>query len=152
MIYFDTSYIIRLYFEDPGWQRVRDLAATDHIACCLLGCVEALAAMHRKFREKSINHRELRTLLEQFSIDCDGGAFHWLPLSQAVVDESHEAYARLPNSVHLRAGDAVHLACAAENGFREIHSNDRRLLAAAPHFGLRGQDVTSGDDGREKHR
>ncbi len=151
MIYFDTSYIVRLYFEDPGWQEVRDLAATDHIACCLMARIEALAAFHRKFREKAINHRELRTLLEQFGIDCERGAFHWLPLSQAVVDELHKAYATLPNSVHLRAGDAMHLACAVENGFREIHSNDHRLIAAAPHFGLRGQDVTSGDHGPEKN-
>jgi hypothetical protein len=47
VIYFDTSYIVRLYMEDPGSQKVRETAATDHVACCLLGHAETVAAFHR---------------------------------------------------------------------------------------------------------
>jgi predicted nucleic acid-binding protein len=141
VIYFDTSYIVRLYWEDPGWQKVREIAATDHIACCIFGQAEALAAFHRKFREGAFNLDVLRVLLDQFGKECTMGAFSWLPFSNIVIGSLHKTYASLSKSVHLRAGDAVHLACASENGFKEIYSNDRQLLAAAGHFGLRGMNL-----------
>jgi hypothetical protein len=141
VIYFDARYVVRLYLEDPGWQKVRSLAATDDVACCLLGRAETLSAFHRKFREGVISHRILRTVMEQFGLECDSGAFRWLALSPAVVAELHRFYRTLPKSVYLRAGVAAHLACAAENRFKEVYSNDQHLLAAASHFGLRGQDV-----------
>jgi predicted nucleic acid-binding protein len=138
VIYFDTSYIVRLYLEDLGWQKVREIAATDNIACCLLGRAEVLAVFHRKLREGFLNHDEMRVLLNQFHRECELGAFQWLPFSAIVVASLHKRYANLSGSVHLRAGDAIHLACAAENGFKEIYSNDRHLLEAARHFGLQG--------------
>ena len=37
MIYFETSYLVRPYYQDPGTDRVRALAASDHVACAALG-------------------------------------------------------------------------------------------------------------------
>jgi len=62
-------------------------------------------------------------------------------LSAVVVARLQRTYATLPKSAPLRAGDAVHLACAAESRFKEIYSNDEHLLAAAQSFGLRGQNL-----------
>ena len=141
MIYLDTSYLVRLYFADPGWGAVRHLAATAPVACGLLGRAETVAALHRKRRERSLSADAYRVVLAEFVRECEDGAFHWLPISGAVVERVERTYAGLAADVFLRAADALHLACAAENGLGEVYSNDSHLLAAAPHFGLRGVNV-----------
>jgi len=141
MIYFDSSYIVRLYFEDRGFEAVRQLAATDVIGCAQHGRVEVSSALRRKRREGILNDSLYQIVLEQFSHESDAGAFAWLPLSPRVFERIVRTYRSLPFDVFLRSADAMHLACSAENGLREIYSNDRHLLAAAPHFGIRGINV-----------
>ena len=38
-------------------------------------------------------------------------------------------------------GDALHLACAEEQGFQEVYTNDRHMLKAARYFHLTGVNV-----------
>jgi predicted nucleic acid-binding protein len=141
MLYLDSSYLVRLYVTDFGWEKVIALAAANTLTCCIHGRTEVVAALHRKFRELSISQRELTLLLAEFDRDCKDGAFSWLPLSTGVVERVATVFSTLPATVALRAADAVHLGCAAENGLREIYSNDARLLTSAAHFGLKGINI-----------
>ena len=141
MIYFDTSYLVRLYFDDPGCESVRKLASTDHVACALHGQAEAIAAFHRKLREGVLRPAHYQSLLAQFATDNDAGAIIWLPAGPEVLKRVAQIYSGLPGSVYLRAADALHLATAALHGYRVIYSNDARLLAAAGHFGVTGKNV-----------
>jgi predicted nucleic acid-binding protein len=138
MIYFDSCYLAKLYLMEPDSARVRARAETsDGLACCATGRGEVVATFHRHFREKRLTQREFRQLAAQVEADLDVGLWTPLPVTPALVEAQSHRMATLPSNVFLRAADALHLACAVEAGLREVYSNDRHLVAAAPHFGLR---------------
>jgi len=141
LIYFDASYLVRLYYQDPGADQVRALAATDHIACASLGEAEMMAAFHRKLREEAIKPAAYGALVDQVEAHIKAGAFQWLAQDQEILSRVRHVYRNLRASVLLRGADAIHLGTAAEAGFRIVYSNDARLLAAARHFGVEGINV-----------
>jgi predicted nucleic acid-binding protein len=141
VIYFDTSYLVRLYYQYPGASQVRALAATDHVACAALGQAEMMAAFHSKLRESAIEPAAYAALADQVEAHIKAGAFHWITQGQEIPLRVRHVYRKLPASVFLRGADAIHFATAAETGFRIVFSNDAYLLAAARHFGFKGRNV-----------
>jgi predicted nucleic acid-binding protein len=141
VIYFDSNYIVRLYYEDSGFAAVRQLAATDSIACSQHGRPEVVAAFHRKYREGNMTADFYRATLKQFCDDAKTEAFQWLNISSTTLDRIEKVYEQLPATIFLRSADALHLASAAENSFKEIYSNDEKLLAAASYFGLKRVNI-----------
>ena len=149
MIYFDTSYLVRLYYEDAGSDAVRALAATDDVACAAHGHAEMIAAFHRKLREGAIRPAAYAALLGQVGAHNQAGAFQWLPQGPEIFVRITEVYAGLPATVFLRAADALHLATAAEASLPVVYSNDVHLLAAARHFGIDGKNVIGNHSGNQ---
>jgi predicted nucleic acid-binding protein len=62
-------------------------------------------------------------------------------VNQELLAEVLQRFRKLAPSVYHRSGDALHLACAVEQGFKEIYSNDGHLLAAAKAFKIKGKNV-----------
>ena len=142
MIYFDTSYLVKCYLRERGSAAVRELAGEQSsIACCEYGRLELVVSLHRNFREGLLTRAQHRTVLRQLETDDTSGVWLWLGLSPDLLRTAATKVSSLGSSVFVRSGDALHLACAAENGLAEIYSNDRHLLAAAPHFGLKARNV-----------
>ena len=142
MIYFDAAYIAKFYLDEPDSSEVRSLAEhSGEVACCIHGRIEVLTVFHRKLRERAFRPKAFEALCDQFEADCEALLWEWLPVSTALVNGLSRRIRRLSASVFIRASDALHLESAAEQGFKEIYSDDRRLLEAASHFGLRGITV-----------
>lgn len=142
MIYFDSAYLAKCYLREPGFREVRALAErAGYLVSSAISRVEVTAVFHRHFREGRMLHPEMEEVHLQFAQDCTSGVVMFLPVAPGVLEAAQSAYRTLPAAVFLRSADCIHLAAAGEAGFAEIYSNDRHLLAAASHFGLRGIDV-----------
>jgi predicted nucleic acid-binding protein len=100
-----------------------------------------VVSFHRNLREGLLTKAQYRTVVRQFESDDASGIWIWLSVSAELLRKAASRITDLPSSGFVRAGDALHLACAAKNGFTEIYSNDRHLSAAAPQFGLRARNV-----------
>lgn len=141
MLYFDTAYLVRCYVAETGFEAVRELASgQDSLVSCELARVEFASAVQRKVREGWLTDHQVKIVWRQFERDVGNGHVAWLPVSANVLENAIDRI-RKDGKLPLRALDAIHLACARENGFHEIFSNDRHLLAAAPVFGLVPRNV-----------
>jgi predicted nucleic acid-binding protein len=144
-LYFDTSYLVRLYLEDNGFEAVRKLAAeAPALASAWHAQAETIAALHRAHREGRFNAEQYLFALNQFKEEQYSSHFLWCALTDKVQARLERAFQSAPPSIFLRSADALHLACAAEHGFKEVYSNDRHFLAAAPYFGLKGINLIVG--------
>ena len=141
MIYCDTSYLVRLYLTESGSAEVRALCSGNSVASSVHSLAEVPAAFHRAYREGRLPAEVFAAALSQLETDRSRNSIAWLDLPKPLLEGMSACYASMPATAFLRAADALHLACAAANGFNEVYSNDRHFLAAAPHFGLRGINV-----------
>jgi predicted nucleic acid-binding protein len=112
----------KCYLNETDSAAVRELAGSaNNINSSSLCIAELACALHRKVREGSLEQKAA-TKLADFFLD-------------ELLTRS------LPKSTPIRAANAIHILSAVEAGFHEIWTNDRHLLAATAHFGLKGRRV-----------
>jgi predicted nucleic acid-binding protein len=114
-LYFDTSYLVRLYLEDNSFEAVRKLAASaPALASAWHGQAETIAALHRAYREGRFTVERYLIVLNQFKEERCSSHFLWCALTDKVQARLEKAFQSAPPSTFLRSADALHLACAAE--------------------------------------
>jgi predicted nucleic acid-binding protein len=142
MIYFDTSYVAKCYLNETGSNAVRRLAKSQPaLACSEFGYVEATSTFLRNLREGLLTEAQFKVVMRQFESDDRNDVWIWLPLTAELCRKAANRIKVLPASTFIRAGDALHLTSAAENGFTEMYSNDRHMQTAASLFGLKAVNV-----------
>jgi predicted nucleic acid-binding protein len=141
-LYFDTAYIAKCYLNEPDGAQVRALAkSAAGLFSSAWSIAELACVFHRQLREGAATPRQMQQIRAAFAQDIQDRVWLLLPVTPAVLSDVQASVARLPRTVYVRAGDAIHLATAREAGFSEVWTNDRHLLAAAPHFHLQGRSV-----------
>ena len=140
--YFDSAYLAKCYLQDPDSGKVRKMVQRVEAICSsALSIAEVSCALHRAIREKAATRDEAAHLRATFLEDVSSGVLLLIPVSEDILRTVETVVSKLPTTMFLRAGDAIHLASAQVEGFSEIWSNDRHMLRAASHFGVVGRSV-----------
>ncbi|NLT70384.1 MAG: type II toxin-antitoxin system VapC family toxin [Verrucomicrobiaceae bacterium] len=123
--YYDSNYLFKLQIAEQGSAEVCAHAASVlEIHSASHARAEFASAAFRKVREGVATPADYGRLIAQFQADIAAEAIVLLPLTDAILARVETVF-----------------ATAAEQGFPEIYSSDRHLLAAAPLFDLAGVNV-----------
>ena len=141
-MYVDSAYITKFYVNERDSAAVRKaILAADTVLSSAWVLSEVTCALHRHMREGSLNRVQFRETMNIFLAHVDAGIWTLVPVSERLLRRTATLMLTSPATVYLRAGDAFHLVTAQDLGEGEIWTNDRRLLAAAPFFGLTGRTL-----------
>ena len=117
------------------------LAGKSGLSCCSHGRLELFAALKRHEREGNLGADALHAVFERLRRDEERGLWRWIPVTDRLVRAACERVRTVSGGEFVRAADALHLTCAADNGFDAVYSHDQRMLDAADCFGLEGRDI-----------
>jgi predicted nucleic acid-binding protein len=141
-VYLDTCYIAKFYFNEPESSRIRQLVRkADTLHSSLWALAEFHAVIHRRLHEGVTSDADARDVSTLFSRHIEDGLWNLIPVTEALLRRTGALIISAPRDIFLRTSDAVHLATAQEIGERDVWTNDRHMLAAAPYFGLTGRSV-----------
>ena len=141
-LYFDSAYVAKFYLMEPDSRAVRNLAEKAEELHSSEWCLAEMAcALHRQVREGTLTPREAAEVRRSFRAHAADGDWVLTPVTRELLEEVDAVVRTLSTETFLRAGDALHLVSARAAGFSEIWTNDRHLLRAARHFGLKGRSV-----------
>jgi len=141
-MYLDSAYLAKYYLNEPDSPRVRKLIqSADTLISSAWSMAEVFCVFRRYLRRGDLSGKQFQILSREFLAHVDSELWTLVPVTASLIRRVTSLVATLPPAVFLRAGDAVQLVSALEAGEPEVWTNDRHMLAAAPHFGLVGRSA-----------
>jgi uncharacterized protein len=134
--YFDSSALAKLYHEERGSRRVRDLAdkSGNRLLISRLTVVEMYSVVALKARSHAISSEEASDARIRFLADISAAAIDVLALSPSHYDGAERLIGAYGASQGLRTLDALQLSVAVglpPGTVDYVVSSDRRFCAVA---------------------
>ena len=142
MLYLDTSVLVPLFVPEPDSAAMRswfDAHSGETLAISDWTLTEFASAIGIKVRDKRLKPEQARTACVLMAKLASESLTVFTP-TRSDYSKAAEHLGR--HSLGLRAGDALHLAVAHNEGAEYLYTLDRRLIAAGRKLGL-GLKTTS---------
>lgn len=139
MLYLDTSVLVPLFVPEPDSDSIRrwfDRQTEQALAISDWTLTEFASAMGIKVREKNLKPALARKACELMNALAAESLQVFTPTRADHVSASRFLD---QHALGLRAGDALHLGVASNQGATAFHTLDRRLLDAGGKLGIKTQ-------------
>lgn len=136
IVYLDTSDLVKLYVEEIGSARIRDVVREAMVvSTSKIAYAEARAAFARKQKDDGLPIKVLQKIVEDFNRDWEG--YFVIEVTDGLIRFAGD----IAQKHLLRGFDSIHLASAInlKNKIRSdvyFSSNDTRLNHAAEKEGI----------------
>jgi predicted nucleic acid-binding protein len=143
MTYLDTSVLVPLYLHEPGSLEARRVFASlpqSELAISEWSQTEFVSAVGIRVRMKHLERGAARDIIRAFHRLAVQGLTLLKVETQdfAVANQYIEQF-----DLGLKAGDALHLAIAWNNGAQKLFSSDQVMLRCARQFGIEAHSLAS---------
>lgn len=141
MLYVDTSVLVALVVNEPASERVTAWygRARSELASAAWCVTEFGSALGLKSRTGQLDVQQARDAWVRFE-KLIANDLRLLPVETA--DFHYAAMLTLDATTGVRAGDALHLACAARARAKGLVTLDSRMAEAARHMRLKPVSLT----------
>lgn len=108
ILFFDTSALVKRYYEETGTEEVdRLIEGEDRVVISSLSIIETVSAFRRKYNRNQLSEDHLNRLLNAFFVEALE-TFHIVPMEESVVSISFD----LVLQDDLRTLDSLQLSTA----------------------------------------
>src|SRR5439155_14235255 len=102
VIYFDAAYIAKCYLNEPGADRVREVAyGAAGLASCELARLEFASILKRHVREHHVTLGEMTRILKEFDEDEKNGVWQWFGVTSERLEKARRAVVDIPSTVFV---------------------------------------------------
>jgi len=139
VLYLDTSFVVPLFLPEPTSDKIERFLSRKHAAPLAISHwtrVEFSSALAREVRMGSVTRKAAIKADAQFA-EVTSESFVILLPTAGDFDLAMHFLRRYKSG--LRAGDALHLAIASNNGAAAVYSLDKTFLAAGRRLGLKAR-------------
>lgn len=138
--FFDTSALVKIYHREAGSEYCLELYSNQsHLIISELARVELHLAVYRKQREKDLNAKALKAVLQRFVFDSEE-RYEVLQIGSLVYDDACSLLSKYAVVYGLRTLDSLQLATFLNYCEREKDSfvcADKKLSAVVECEGIR---------------